>query len=314
MGQALAPVRLDKGSEINALALASPLFSGKIEVKIHVYRREAWGAIEFKAFCLYTRRIAMINRTWDFRNTPSATASERVSVSKPVLGRGRRILRGFFGFVFGVFLFSIAVTLFYGWVPVPLTPLMGLRVVESLMDGRPVHFQKDWVSLEEISPRVEYAVIAAEDMRFFEHHGFDFVAIEKALKHNRKSRRIRGGSTISQQVAKNVFLWPSRSWIRKGVEAYFTGLIELFWSKQRIMEVYLNVVEMGDGVYGVEAAARKYFHKPAKNLNASEAALLAAVLPNPRRFLVQRPSGYVRFRQTAIRRRMASAALTVPKH
>lgn len=156
------------------------------------------------------------------------------------------------------------------------------------------------------------AVIAAEDARFLEHHGFDFEAIDKAIRYNSKStRRIRGGSTITQQVAKNVFLWPSRSWVRKGVEVYFTGLIELMWSKRRILEVYLNVIELGDGVYGAEAAARTYFKKPAAKLNSSEAALLAAVLPNPRRFQVQKPSSYVRFRQMMIQRRMS--AVEVPR-
>jgi len=147
-------------------------------------------------------------------------------------------------------------------------------------------------------------VIASEDWKFFEHNGFDWPAIEKALRHNQRSARVRGASTISQQTAKNVFLWPSRSWVRKGLEAYFTVLIEVLWSKDRIMEVYLNVVEFGDGIYGVGAASNIYFHKLPAQLSSSEAALLAAVLPNPRRLLVAHPSPYVRFRQTMIQRRM----------
>ncbi|RYZ68792.1 MAG: monofunctional biosynthetic peptidoglycan transglycosylase, partial [Proteobacteria bacterium] len=171
---------------------------------------------------------------------------------------------------------------------------------------------KDWVPLSEISPKVQNAVVAAGDFRFFEHNGFDWVAIEKALKSNERGRKMRGGSTISQQTAKNVFLWPARSWVRKGFEAYFTVLIEWIWGKKRIMEAYLNVVEFGDGIYGVGAASEVFFKKPASKLNSSEAALLAAVLPNPRRFLVAKPSSYTRFRQTMIQRRMPTAAKLSP--
>lgn len=184
---------------------------------------------------------------------------------------------------------------------------MVIRTVEALGEGKDPVWRKDWVSFDEMSPKLISAVIAAEDARFLEHNGFDFAAIDKAIQYNKKStRRIRGGSTITQQVAKNVFLWPSRSWTRKALEVYFTGLIELMWSKRRILEVYLNVAEMGDGIYGAEAAAREYFNKPALKLGSSEAALLAAVLPNPRRYSVKRPSGFVRFRQMMIQRRMAN--------
>lgn len=289
-------------------------FSGRIEVKIHAREVGAERGVEFRTFCLYTHVIFMTYRTWDFRNsTTTVSGSASIDSSSKPAGLWYRMSRFCFGVVLSFFALSVVVTLFYGWVPVPVTPLMGIRVIESLVEGRSVRFKKDWVSIEEMSPRLQFAVIAAEDMRFHEHHGFDLQAIEKAIKHNKKGRRIRGGSTISQQVAKNVFLWPARSWLRKSLEVYFTGLIELFWTKRRIMEVYLNVVELGDGVYGVEAASREYFRKPAKSLSSSEAALIAAVLPNPRRFLVQKPSGYVRFRQTMIQRRMSSAAQTVPK-
>lgn len=209
------------------------------------------------------------------------------------------------GFVLSVFWVA-----FFAIIPVPATPLMFLRAGNNALNGQTIIWKKDWVSLDAISPRLQSAVIAAEDTRFLEHSGFDFDAIDKALQYNKRStRRVRGGSTISQQVAKNVFLWPDRSWVRKGIETYFTVLIELLWSKRRILEVYLNVIEFGDGVYGAEAAAQTYFKKPASKLNASEAALLAAVLPNPRRFLVNRPSGYIRFRQSMIQRRIRTVSL-----
>jgi monofunctional biosynthetic peptidoglycan transglycosylase len=224
-----------------------------------------------------------------------------------------RALRLLIGLVLGLFAVSLIAVLIYAVVPVPYTPLMFIRAGENFVAGKHVRFEKDWVPMEKMSPKLQHAMIAAEDWRFYEHHGFDWEAIEKALKHNERSRKIRGASTISQQVAKNVFLWPKRSWARKGLEAYFTVLIELVWSKRRIMEVYLNVVEMGDGVYGVEAASRTFFRKPAANINSAEAALIASVLPNPRRFRVDRPSNYVRFRQAMILRRMPSAALAIPR-
>lgn len=207
---------------------------------------------------------------------------------------------------------SVMLVLFFRWLPIPVTPLMIDRVQENLVDGKPIAIQYHWTPFTDISPKMENAVIASEDWRFFEHSGFDWPAIEKAMQHNRHSSRVRGASTISQQTAKNVFLWPSRSWIRKGLEAYFTVLIELLWSKERIMEVYLNVVELGDGIYGVGAASTIYFQHPPSKLTSSEAALLAAVLPNPRRFQVAHPTPYVRFRQTMIQRRMPLAAEAVP--
>lgn len=219
----------------------------------------------------------------------------------------RRLLKWAARLVFGCFLISVFFVAIFTFLPIPATPLMVIRTVEALGEGKDPVWRKDWVSFDEMSPKLISAVIAAEDARFLEHNGFDFAAIDKAIQYNKKStRRIRGGSTITQQVAKNVFLWPSRSWTRKALEVYFTGLIELMWSKRRILEVYLNVAEMGDGIYGAEAAAREYFNKPALKLGSSEAALLAAVLPNPRRYSVKRPSGFVRFRQMMIQRRMAN--------
>jgi monofunctional biosynthetic peptidoglycan transglycosylase len=219
--------------------------------------------------------------------------------------KSRRLMKWTCGVCTALVLASVCAVIFYALIPVPFTPLMVIRSIESVAHGHSPIWNRDWVSLDEISKPVQTAVVAAEDARFFEHSGFDFEAIDKALRHNWSgaSARVRGGSTISQQVAKNVFLWPARSWLRKGIEAYMTVLIELLWSKHRIMEVYLNVAEFGDGVYGVEAASQKYFHKPATKLNLSEASLLASVLPNPHRFQVARPTSYVRFRQSMILRR-----------
>lgn len=175
---------------------------------------------------------------------------------------------------------------------------MVIRSVQQANDpNRAFRWEKDWVSFDNLSPKLQLAVVCAEDQEFLEHIGFDFNAIEKAIEHNQSSRRTRGASTISQQTAKNVFLWPSRSWIRKGLEVYFTFLIELIWSKERIMTAYLNVVEFGDGVYGAEAAAQRFFNKSARDLTASESALMASVLPNPIKRSIANPSRQVRQRQ-----------------
>jgi monofunctional biosynthetic peptidoglycan transglycosylase len=204
---------------------------------------------------------------------------------------------------------SIVLVLFYKFVPVPYTLFMFQRCFQQQADGEEMKLEKDWVSKDEISNYVQLAVVCSEDQNYLKHNGFDLGAIKKAMKYNEKmeekgkSKR-RGASTISQQTAKNVFLWHGRSWIRKGFEVYFTFLIELLWSKERIMEVYLNVIELGDGVYGVEAAAQKYFHKSASKLTPSEAALMAVVLPNPRKFSIANPSGYTRKRQAWCLRQM----------
>ncbi|MFZ1375516.1 MAG: monofunctional biosynthetic peptidoglycan transglycosylase [Geothrix sp.] len=212
-------------------------------------------------------------------------------------GWKRRILVGL-AWVLGLFLaLNIILVLVFRFVPVPASGLMVQRRVESWSSGKPYASRHRWVPLEEIAPSLGVAVIAAEDQNFTDHFGFDWQAIEKAVQHNEHSRRKRGASTVSQQTAKNLFLWSSRSWTRKGLEAWFTLLIEAGWSKKRILEVYLNIVEFGDGVYGAEAAARTYFGKPAKRLTPSEAALLAAVLPNPRKFKANAPSEYIRGRQ-----------------
>lgn len=212
----------------------------------------------------------------------------------------KRILMGA-GLAAGCFaVLSLLPVLVFRFVPVPVSALMVQRRVESWSSDRPYASRHRWVPLEEIAPCLGVAVIAAEDQTFPDHFGFDWQAIEKAVQHNEKSRRKRGASTVSQQTAKNLFLWNARSWTRKGAEAWFTLLLEAGWSKKRILEVYLNIVEFGDGVYGAEAAARTYFGKPAKRLTPSEAALLAAVLPNPRKFRANAPSEYLRGRQAWI--------------
>lgn len=212
----------------------------------------------------------------------------------------KRILMGA-GLAAGCFaVLSLLPVLVFRFVPVPVSALMVQRRVESWSSDRPYASRHRWVPLEEIAPCLGVAVIAAEDQTFPDHFGFDWQAIEKAVQHNEKSRRKRGASTVSQQTAKNLFLWNARSWTRKGAEAWFTLLLEAGWSKKRILEVYLNIVEFGEGVYGAEAAARTYFGKPAKRLTPSEAALLAAVLPNPRKFRANAPSEYLRGRQAWI--------------
>lgn len=210
----------------------------------------------------------------------------------------------FFKFLRNVILFlfisSIAWVLLLRYVPVYFTPLMVIRTVEAVLDGKTPRNIKEWVPIEQISSHMIQAVVASEDNLFLTHRGFSYNDISKAFEHNKKGKRIRGGSTISQQTAKNVFLWPQRSYLRKGLEAYFTVLIELLWSKERIMEVYLNVIEMGDGIYGAQAAAQSYFNKTAQQLNISQAALIAVCLPNPRRFNPGAPSPYIVKRKTSI--------------
>ena len=192
------------------------------------------------------------------------------------------------------------------WLPVYFTPLMFIRLAEQVDEGKSMTLHHHWVPLEEISPSLPTAVMASEDARFLEHHGFDYKAIEQAAMRNMKhpEKRKLGASTISQQTAKNVFLWPGRSWVRKGFEVYFTTLIELMWTKQRIMEVYLNSIEMGDGIYGADAVAEHHFNTTAEQLTKAQCALIAASLPNPRRFNSARPSGYMLKRQSRILREM----------
>jgi monofunctional glycosyltransferase len=199
---------------------------------------------------------------------------------------------------------TILLVLALRWLPLPTTAVMAERRIDAWRHGKAYHTDYRWTPWKQISPSAALGAIAAEDQNFATHHGFDFDSIQKALDAHEQGRRLRGASTISQQVAKNVFLWSGRSFIRKGLEAYFTVLIELLWPKRRILEVYLNVVELGDGVFGVEAAGKRYFGKPAASLAPDEAALLAAVLPNPIRLKANRPSNYVRSRQAWIIQQM----------
>lgn len=199
---------------------------------------------------------------------------------------------------------SVIWVLIYKVINPPITYLMIQRNVERKIDGKKLKIEKEWKDFDNISMNLKKAVLAGEDSRFLQHNGFDFEAIEKAYHKNQNSEKVRGGSTISQQTAKNVFLWPGRSYIRKAFEAYFTLLIELLWSKERILEVYLNVIEMGDGIYGAEAATQLYYNKSCESLTKNEAALLAAVLPNPLRWTPTRPSAYINRRKSLIRRNM----------
>lgn len=201
-------------------------------------------------------------------------------------------------------LFSWVIVLVFKWVPVPITPLMVIRSIEQKAAGKEVVLSHKWVPLKDISPHLVKAVIASEDQKFLTHNGFDWESIEKARKANTQGRKLRGGSTISQQTAKNVFLWPKRSYLRKGLEAYFTVLIEWVWGKERIMEVYLNSIEMGNGVYGASEAARVWYRKPASSLTPYEAAGIAAILPNPRVYRATNSSYYINRRKDFIVRQM----------
>ncbi len=213
-------------------------------------------------------------------------------------GAGRWLRLAAYGLA-GFVAASILWVLAYAVLPVPVTSLMLIRAVESGSG-----WQKQWQPLSRLSPHLVRAVIAAEDSRFCRHGGVDWDAVEQALDRNEQGGTLRGGSTISQQVAKNAFLWPDRSWLRKGVELWFTGLVEAVWSKRRIMEVYLNIVEWAPGVYGADAAARHWFGKPVAELSPREAALLAAILPSPRQWKANPPGRYVNARAGILQRRM----------
>lgn len=216
----------------------------------------------------------------------------------------KKILRFIWKTILYFFIVSIGLTIFYKWVPVPATPLMFIRLYEQKQKGESLKWKRDWVPIEEMSVHIQKAVIASEDGKFTSHNGFDIQAIEKAYENNKKGKRIKGGSTISQQTAKNVFLWPKRSYVRKGLEVYFTLLIETIWGKERIMEVYLNTIEMGNGIYGIEAASQHWYNKSAKDLTSHEAAAIAAILPNPLKYKAKNGSNYIQKRTNAIQRQM----------
>ena len=199
---------------------------------------------------------------------------------------------------------TILWVLVYRFINPPITYLMVQRGFEHKAEGKEWKIQKSWLGIDELSSNLKKAAIAGEDVNFLKHWGFDFKAMESAFMKNQKGKKVRGGSTISQQTAKNVFLWPGRSYIRKAFEAYFTILIEILWGKERILEVYLNVIEMGDGIYGAEAASQQYYGKTAQSMSKSRAALLIAVLPNPLRWNPSRPTRYIYYKQGLILRNM----------
>lgn len=214
-----------------------------------------------------------------------------------------------FRFLFKTLLWLLVIPIIgvvvFKWVPVPATPLMVIRYFEQKGADKETIWKHDWVPIDEISKNLQLAVICSEDQNFLSHNGFDLKAIEKAFDSNQKSEKVRGGSTISQQTAKNVFLWPERSWLRKGMETYVTFWIELIWSKERIMEVYLNSIEMGNGIYGAEAASQYWFKKPASKLSKSEAAAIAAILPRPLKYRANPPTNYIAGRKLWIMKQMS---------
>lgn len=212
----------------------------------------------------------------------------------------KKILKFLFKLVLYFVIFSLLAVFLFKWVPVPLTPLMIIRSVEQKQQEKKIILKHDWVSIEKISKNLQLAAICSEDQNFLSHNGFDLKAIEKAYENNKRGKRIKGASSITQQTAKNVFLWPERSWLRKGLETYFTFLIELFWSKERILEVYLNCIEMGNGIYGAEAAAKFWFKKPASQLTQYEASAIAAILPNPRKYKANPASEFIQARKNWI--------------
>ncbi|WP_417443252.1 monofunctional biosynthetic peptidoglycan transglycosylase [Joostella sp.] len=213
-----------------------------------------------------------------------------------------------FRFLFKCFLWFVAISviwvLLYKWLPVPVTPLMAIRAYQQNEKQQELVWEHDWVSMDNISKNLQLAVICSEDQKFEKHNGFDVQAIEKVIRNTSEEKKLRGASTISQQTAKNVFLWPRRSWLRKGFEAYFTFLIEQLWSKERILEVYLNSIEMGDGIYGAEAASKFWFNKSASKLSKLEAAAIASILPNPLVLRASPATSYIEQREKWILKQM----------
>ena len=230
------------------------------------------------------------------------TSSKKISFGKRIFNFFKWILK------FAIFFFVSTVLLVFTmrWINPVTSSIMIQRQISGLFDGEFELIKYHWVDYDDVSKFMPIAIVAAEDQNFPKHFGFDFKQIEKALKENKRGRRVRGASTITQQVAKNLFLWEGKSFVRKGIEAYFTLLIELLWDKQRILEVHMNIAEMGDKIFGVGTASVAYFKKPAAGLNIRQAALLAAILPNPKKYSAIKPSGYVRGRQNWIVRQINS--------
>ena len=217
----------------------------------------------------------------------------------------KKLFKFLFKLIFWLLAIPIIGVIVFKWVPVPATPLMAVRYLEQKKAEESTVWKHDWVSIDKISKNLQLAVICSEDQNFLKHNGFDMKAIEKAFDSNQKGKKVRGASTISQQTAKNVFLLPQRSWLRKGLEAYVTFFMELIWSKERIMEVYLNSIEMGNGVYGAEAAAQYWFKKSASQLTKSEAAAIAAILPQPLKYRANPATPYIANRKLWILKQMS---------
>lgn len=211
----------------------------------------------------------------------------------------KKILRIIACLLLTAILLPVCLVALYRYIPVPVTPLMLIRNID---EGTPINYT--WTPIEKISPNLVQAVVASEDNLFMEHDGFDFKQIEIARREAEAGKRLRGASTITQQTAKNLFLWQGRSWLRKGLEAYFTVLMEQLWSKKRIMEAYLNCIEMGEGIYGAAAVAKINFNTTPDKLTKEQCALIAATLPNPRKFNSAKPSKYMKQRQNAILKNM----------
>ena len=231
-------------------------------------------------------------------------AIKRTSPQKKSTSLKKKILYFFLRLAAYFIAFSIAWVLIYRFINPPITWLMIQRRLENTKTPDKA-IKRKWVNYEDLSTNLKQAVVASEDARFMQHHGFDTDAINQAFQRNRSGEPIRGGSTISQQTAKNVFLWPQRSWLRKGFETWFTILIELLWNKERILEVYLNVIEMGPGIYGSEAATQFYYQKSASSLTKRQAALLAAILPNPRYWSPNKPTSFINRKTNTILRYMS---------
>jgi monofunctional glycosyltransferase len=237
--------------------------------------------------------------------TPTKTAKEKPKIIAPDQPTfTNKLKRWALKAILYFFVISVGSVILFKFVPIPFTPLMAARKIEAFTGGKNSIVYYEWKSLDEISKEAGLAVVSSEDQMFPDHSGFDFSAMQDAFSHNLKGKKIHGASTISQQVAKNVFLWQARSYVRKAIEVYFTALIELIWGKERILEVYLNVAEMGDMTFGVEAASKRFYGKTSANLSREQAARIAAVLPSPRRFSIARPSGYVQKRSAQIARQM----------
>ncbi len=224
---------------------------------------------------------------------------------QPIMGCFRSIAVFLLKIIFIFIIVSALSVLMFRWIHPPFTPLMVKRMIEQKINGEEIKWKYEWVGLEKISPKLQLAVICSEDQKYLEHYGFDWEAIEKAFKQNQKYKKIkRGGSTISQQTAKNLFLMDGRNYFRKALEMWFTFLIETLWSKERIMEMYLNIVEMGKGIYGAEAASMYWFKKHAHQLNKDESAAIAAILPSPKKYKANPCSPYICQRKEWIKQQM----------